>query len=98
MFVAVSYALGAARKAIILLGATKVLFDGVLPFFILKGAGKAGYWLGWFPVCLSCLIGGRGKYSLPCFAALGVELWGLVVFLVVVGKAILYSGISFPWE
>jgi hypothetical protein len=46
MFVAVSYALGAARKAIILLGATKMLFDGVLPFFILKGAGKAGYWLG----------------------------------------------------
>jgi len=57
MFVAVSYALGAARKAIILLGATKVLFDGVLPFFILKGAGKAGYWLGWFPVCLSCFVG-----------------------------------------
>jgi len=45
MFVAVSYALGAARKAIILLGATKMLFDDVLPFFILKGAGKAGYWL-----------------------------------------------------
>jgi len=57
MFVAVSYALGTARKAIILLGATKVLFDGVLPFFILKGAGKAGYWLGWFRVYLSCLVG-----------------------------------------
>jgi hypothetical protein len=36
MFIAVSYALGAARKAIILLGATKMLFDGVLPFFILR--------------------------------------------------------------
>jgi hypothetical protein len=89
MFVAVSHALGAAEKAIILLRATKVLFDGVLPFFILKGAGKAGYWLGWFRVYFSCLVGGRGKHSLSCFAALGVELWGLVVFFVVVGKAIL---------
>lgn len=66
-----------------------MLFDGVLPFFILKGAGKAGYWLDWFPVYLSCLVGGRGQHSLSCFAALGVELWGLVVFFVVVGKAIL---------
>ena len=81
MFVAVSYALGAARKAIILLGATKMLFDDVLPFFILKGAGKAGYWLGWFPVYLSCLVGGRGKHSLPCFAALGGGAMGLSSFL-----------------
>jgi hypothetical protein len=97
MFVAVSYALGAARKAIILLGSTKVLFDGVLPFFILKGAGISRLLAGLVP-CLSLLPCWGGKYSLPCFAALGVELWSLVVFFVVVGKAILYSGISFPWE
>lgn len=88
MFVAVSYALGAARKAIILLGATKVLLNCFLPFFIPKGAGKAGYWLGLVP-CLSLLLCWGGKYSLPCFSALEVELWGLVVFFVVVGKAIL---------
>ena len=34
-----------------------MLFDGVLPFFILKGAGKTSYWLGWFRVYLSCLVG-----------------------------------------
>jgi hypothetical protein len=89
MFVAVSYALGAARKAIILLGATKMLFDGVLPFFILtKGCWKSRLLAGLVP-CLSLLPCWGGKYSLPCFAALAVELWGLVVFLVVVGKAIL---------
>lgn len=81
MFVAVSYALGAARKAIILLGATKVLFDGVLPFFILKGAGKAGYWLGWLPVYLSCLVGEVGEVfaALVCRAGGGAR--GLSSFL-----------------
>jgi len=42
-----SHPLGAARKAIILLGATKMLFDGVLPFFILRVLEKpATGWVG----------------------------------------------------
>ena len=63
-----------------------MLFDGVLPFLRVLEKPATG-WVGSLFVSLALL--GGGKYSLPCFAALGVELWGLVVFFVVVGKAIL---------
>jgi len=68
MFVAVSYALGAARKAIILLGATKMLFDGVLPFFILRVLEKpATGWIGSQFISLA-LLGGGG--SIHCLVLL----------------------------
>jgi len=71
MFVAVSYALGAARKAIILLGATKMLFDGVLPFFILRVLEKpATGWIGSQFISLA-LLGGGG--SIHCLV---LPRWG----------------------
>jgi hypothetical protein len=69
MFVAVSYALGAARKAIILLGATKMLFDGVLPFFRVLEKPATG-WIGSQFISLA-LLGGGG--SIHCLV---LPRWG----------------------
>ena len=66
-----------------------MLFDGVLPFFILRVLEKpATGWVGSQFISLA-LLGGGGSIRCLVLPRWGVELWGLVVFFVVVGKAIL---------
>ena len=79
MFVAVSYALGAARKAIILLGATKMLFNCFLPFFILRVLEKpATGWVDSLFVSLALL--GRKVFA-ALFCRAGGGAMGLSSFL-----------------
>jgi hypothetical protein len=56
-----------------------MLFDGVLPFFILEDAGKAGYWLGCSLFVSLALLGREVFAALFCRAGGGAM--GLSSFL-----------------